>query len=362
MLSGRLQPANHASDPAPPEGRIELWSAWWWARAQACRRGDEAERVAAVQGFVLTRRQARECGLTDATIRRRVRRGIWCVPRRGVLGVVAVPDPAPGDYSATRLAERRRLALACAAAALINPGQTVSGGCAAVLHGLPVRHDPSAPQLTTVPVAKSSEVLRSATQGYRAAALVRAARLLPAEVGSWFGVPVTTPARTLVDLARHSRHDALVAADAALHEGLLQAADLDLALGRATGWPGVRRARGVLALASELAESPLESLARLAVHDSGLPMPQLQAELDAFGSVYRVDMIWPEQRVILELDGRLKYSADELWREKLRHEHLVRLGYTVLRATWFDIEHDWPATLARIRHALGLAMPAFPTV
>jgi hypothetical protein len=277
-----------------------------------------------------------------------------------VLGVVAVPEPAPDDYSATKLAERRRLALACAAAALINPGQTVSSGCAAVLHGLALRREPTAPQLTTVPVAKSSDELRSATQGYRAAALVRAARLLPAEVGSWFGVPVTTPARTLVDLARHSRHDAIVAADEALHEGLVDASDLDLALGRATGWPGVRRARGVLALASELAESPLESLARLAVHDSGLPMPHLQVELDAFGSVYRVDMIWPDHRVILELDGRFKYTDDELWREKLRHEQLVRLGYTVLRATWFDIEHDWPTTLGRIRYALGLATPAFP--
>ncbi len=46
---------------------------------------------------------------------------------------------------------------------------------------------------------------------------------------------------------------------------------LDDALAAARGWPGVRRARSVLALASPLAESPLESLVRLRLHDAGFP-------------------------------------------------------------------------------------------
>ena len=343
-------------------GKSEEWAHWWRLQALACRHGDPVERLAARQGFVLTRAHARACGLTDAAIRRRVRRGVWWVPRRGVLAVVAIPEPTTGDYSSIKLAERRRLALACTAAARAKPGQTISGNCAAVLYGLALWRDPVEPQLTTAPALRASPVTPSITQGRRAAALVRAATLRPAEIDAWFGAPITTRARTLVDLARHSRRDGLIAADAALHEGLVRSADIDRALVLARGWPGVRRARRVLARASPLAESPLETLTRLRLHDSGLPMPELQVEIDAFGTVYRVDMMWPAQRVVLEADGRLKHTGDELWREKVRQERLARLGYTVLRVMWSDVRDEWPATAARIARALAQTPPAFSSV
>jgi very-short-patch-repair endonuclease len=339
-------------------GAAAEWHAWWTARQAECARGGRPERLAARQGFVLTRAQARDCGLTDAAVRRRVRRGAWWGPRRGVLAVVMSPKPKANDFVSCRLAERRKLALAAAAAALVNPGQTVSGNSAAVLHGVPVRRDPTEPQLT----ADSS-----VTMGHRAAMLVRPARLRAAEIVHWFGVPVTSVPRTLVDLARHDRRDGLIAADAALHEGLTTSEAIDRAVRRARGWPGVRRARRTLALASPLAESPLESLTRLRLHDSGLPMPELQLWVGARGSRYRVDMIWPEQRVIIEVDGRVKYAGaaaegDALWAEKLRQEYLSRLGYTVLRVMWSDIDASWPATLARIQRALGLAQMPSPMV
>ena len=138
--------------------------------------------------------------------------------------------------------------------------------------------------------------------------------------------------------------------------------NLVVARGRSEEWAcWVRRARRVLALASPLAESPLETLTRLRLHDSGLPMPELQVEVDAFGTVYRVDMMWPAQRVVLEADGRLKYTGDELWREKVRQERLARLGYTVLRVMWSDVRDEWPATAARIARALAQTPPAFPS-
>jgi very-short-patch-repair endonuclease len=64
-------------------------------------------------------------------------------------------------------------------------------------------------------------------------------------------------------------------------------------------------------------------------------------------------MLWPHQRLIVEVDGRVKYTADELWREKRRQERLERLGYRVVRVMWSDVVHDWPATLRRILDALG---------
>ena len=71
------------------------------------------------------------------------------------------------------------------------------------------------------------------------------------------------------------------------------------------------------------------------------------------GRTDRVDALWRAQRVVLEMDGRVKYAGEELWREKRRQERLARLGYVVIRILWSDVVRDWPATLVRIRTALG---------
>jgi very-short-patch-repair endonuclease len=115
----------------------------------------------------------------------------------------------------------------------------------------------------------------------------------------------------------------------------------------------VRGAREVVALASPLAESPLESLVRLAVHDDGFPPPQLQVRI----ACYRVDLAWPAQRVIVEADGRVKYSGDELWREKRREHELRRHGYTVIRVLWSDLRAGWPVVRDMLATALSTASP-----
>lgn len=117
-------------------------------------------------------------------------------------------------------------------------------------------------------------------------------------------------------------------------------------------------------MASPSAESPLESLTRLALSDSRVPPPLLQALIHdpMLGCTYRVDMLWPQPRVILEIDGRVKYTADELWREKRRQERLERLGYRVLRVMWSDIAQDWPETRRRVLDALGRPAPPSPLV
>lgn len=188
---------------------------------------------------------------------------------------------------------------------------------------------------------------------------MRPATMEPEDITDWFGAPVTTPARTILDLARHDRRDGLMAADAALHERLVTAAALEHVGQRCSGWPGIRQARGVLALASPLAESPLESLTRLAVHDSGLPPPELQVVIDdpANGRRYRVDLMWRGRRLVLEADGKLKYTREELWREKRRELRLTRLGYRVERVTWADVVYDWPESVARLRALIA----AYPT-
>jgi very-short-patch-repair endonuclease len=174
---------------------------------------------------------------------------------------------------------------------------------------------------------------------------VHGARISPLEIGTWFGVRVTVVARTLADLARHSRRDAIIAADAALRERLATRDQIDSALARAAGWPGVRQARDVLALADPRAESPLESLTRLALHDDGFPQPELQVWIGR----YRVDMLFRRHNLVLESDGLAKYTPEELRREKRRELDLHRLGYRVERVIWADVVHRWRQTSTWLR-------------
>ncbi len=139
-----------------------------------------------------------------------------------------------------------------------------------------------------------------------------------------------------------------MAADAALHESLTTAAAVRDELTGAAGWPGVRQAREIVALAGGDAESPLESLVRLALHDDGFPPPKLQHWVAG----YRVDFLWPEYRLILEADGRVKYSGDEGWLEKTRQLALHRTDHVVERVVWHDVFGGWPEFSRRLRQLM----------
>jgi len=237
---------------------------------------------------------------------------------------------------------RARHAVLAAAAALGRPGHVVSGRSAAILHGLPTFAGPDVPELTGPP---------DATPGRRDNRHVRTAGISTTDVTSWFGVELTTPARTLVDLGRHDRRDAIMAMDAAWREGLVAPTQVEAALGDALRWPGIRQAREIWSLASPLAESPLESLTRLVLHDSGFPPPHLQVRIR--GTRLRVDLLWPIQRLVLEVDGLGKYTDAEARREKRRSQRLLALGLRVERITWDDIVRYWPQTRRWLSDALA---------
>jgi hypothetical protein len=325
-----------------PPGPMVRWQAWWQRAAERAAEDapGTAAALAATQGFAVTVAQARAAGITRAQARTNVANRVWQAPAPGVLAPIDIRDPDRW------LVARRTRTLAATAAALRNPGHVVCAASAADLHGLPTFSAADVPVLTAV----------RATLGRRGALHARGATLAPAEIESWFGAPVTTVARTVVDLARHDRRDGLIAADAAAHEGALPAAALHAALDRAAGWPGVRAAREVLALTSAKAESPLESLVRLALHDSGFPAPELQVEIRLPGRwrPYRADFLWPAQGLILEADGLGKYSERERQHERRRQAALRRAGYRLERVIWADVVDEWPATSALLRIALGL--------
>jgi very-short-patch-repair endonuclease len=310
---------------------VAAWQSWWCDQVS-----DETPllRLACRQGFVVATAQLRDEDWADHDLRREVRRGTWWVPARGTASPVVIGGQ---DH----LAQRRRHALRSTAAALVRPGHLISGKSAAILRGLPTMAVPRLPELTS----PDDDWL-----GHRATNHLRHAGIAAVDRDRWFGAPVTAVPRTLVDLARHDRRSAIMAADAALREELTTKRELEAALSRARGWPGVRQAREIAALADGDAESPLESIVRLALHDDGFPSPKLQRIVAG----YRVDFLWPEYRLILEADGRVKYSddawsqRDPLWNEKRRETALRRAGFEVERILWSDVFDGWDVMRQRL--------------
>ncbi len=146
----------------------------------------------------------------------------------------------------------------------------------------------------------------------------------------------------------------VVAADDALHRGLVTASQLSAVVEELQRWPHAGRAQTMLALADGRSESAGESRVRLALCLADIAVePQVVVE-DPPGSgvvVGRVDLLIAGTKIVVEFDGKVKYADGDpevLWREKKREDRLRRLGYTVIRVTWAELERP-AALLARIR-------------
>jgi hypothetical protein len=234
----------------------------------------------------------------------------------------------PASATATR---------AMAALATLGPGTVVSHETAAELHGLALLTNGPRLILSRPPGTGS----RSARQS---GILVHAAGLPAGDVGWRFGVPVTTVPRTVIDLARTlDFRSGLVVADSALRQHLTAKRELRDALSTCRRWPGASKAAEVVEFADGLAESVLESLARVVFRDLGLPPPELQVEIrDADGQfIGRVDFLWRKYRTIAEVDGALKYDDRGRARAQLRRDKLLRAAdYEVEHFTWRDVVHE----------------------
>ncbi len=148
------------------------------------------------------------------------------------------------------------------------------------------------------------------------------------------GVPVTSLARTVVDISRTESLDtALVVADAALRRrehpvaGLPHLAptraDLERELARVPRFHGERRAERVIALADGRAQLPGETLSRLTMLRLGVPAPVLQHRIvGASGLNYDLDFYWPGQNIGGEFDGKAKY-LDPRYRNGRTPEQVV---------------------------------------
>jgi hypothetical protein len=175
------------------------------------------------------------------------------------------------------------------------------------------------------------------------------------------GRPATAPAWTAVEVARGLRRPrALATLDAALRSRTCTAAGLWRAALEQSGRRGIVAVRDLIPLADGRAESPMESEARLAMLDGGLPVPELQYEIvDGNGELRRLDFAWPDCRVAVEYDGMHWHSgADAMRRDRRRYTALQDIGWMVIPIVFEDVRYRSYDFVARIDAQLRRAEAA----
>jgi hypothetical protein len=182
--------------------------------------------------------------------------------------------------------------------------------------------------------------------------LHRARRVHPADRAEVDGIPVTSVARTLLDLAAVVPSRRLErAVDAAKRLQLFDLREIDRLLERSRG----RRGRRALIAAigayrpSGLLRSELERLFLDAFRDAGLPQPST----NLFVAGEEVDAVWPDSRLVVEFDSHEFHRTRAAFeRDRIRDAQLQRAGYRVLRFTHRRLESEPAAIVDTVRALL----------
>jgi very-short-patch-repair endonuclease len=166
-------------------------------------------------------------------------------------------------------------------------------------------------------------------------------------------LPVTTPERTLFDLATVLPiTDLERAIGRAERAGLVQIAELTRRLAAGTGQRGAAAIRSLLEVAEVPALTRSEAEDRLLelVRRGRLRRPRVNAKLRG----YEVDFLWADERVVVEVDGFAFHSSQRAFsRDRRRDAELAAAGFRVLRFTWDDVAKQPEATLVILTRALA---------
>ena len=290
---------------------------------------------------VFTSQHALAAGLTKGQIRQRVRGGRWRVLARGVYTVLPAPR-AHDDFGALREEHELR----AVAAALSFPGACVCLHSSAVIRGLPLWRPLPGDVAVNVPFGKWN--------GTTPDVVVHRMTLAEDHV-EVLRVPVTTVARTCIDIARLlSLADGLAVSDHALRLGLTTSGELEDVARNSVDGRGRGRGLEVAAQANPLRESPAESASWAYFMRHGVPLPQPQVVILARDGrfIARVDFWWEGSKVVGECDGRMKYqSPEDIYAEKRREDELRAEGLSVIRWGPRDLATDRLAQRLRRFHS-----------
>jgi hypothetical protein len=237
--------------------------------------------------------------------------------------------------------------LRCRAAALLMPATAALGArSAAALLGAPA---PGYADPVTVVVPAGEQWRGPAGVRVHRAPLRRAD-----VVGRDDGLRHTTSLRTAWDVAAlEGTATAVGVLDALVRSGHLDPAHLRHLVADGVGRWGVRRVRRAFELVDGRSESPPESWVRVACALGGVPAPVPQFDVVEDGVwLGRVDLAWPEARLVVEYEGEYHFDGLQIARDDVRLRRLVAAGWRVIRLAAHDLR-DMDAVVRRIAAELA---------
>jgi hypothetical protein len=291
------------------------------------------------QWGVVSLAQLGALGIGARAAQRRAQAGKLRRIYRGVYAVGGAVLPREGRWLAA--------VMAC------GPGAVLSHGSAAVHWNL-LAYEPPRPEVTAPASRKGAPGIR----------LHRSHSLAAQDITQHQGIPTTTLARTVLDIAAqvppHHLERALAQAER------LQLYDhraLQDLIARANGHRATKRLTEAIAGDPQFTRSELEALMNKLARDHGLPRPVCNTSVLAHdGTPYEVDCYFPTHRVVVETDGwethRTRHAFES---DRAKDAALTAAGYIVVRFTWRQLRHD-PQTVAdRLIAILRQRGPASPT-
>ena len=285
--------------------------------------------IAAGQHGVITRAQLVAGGLGRRAIEHRIARGRLHRLHRGVYAV--------GHLALAPRAREHAAVLAYGSGAVLS---FLAAG------GLWVLGTGESP-IVDVTVAARNPGRRPGIRVHRVAALD------PRDVGVVHGIPITAPARTLLDLGGIlPGHRLRRAFDEAQVRRLTTRAELHAACERAPRHRGIAAVRALLEENNEPVLTRSEAEERLlALIDAGeLPRPEVNVHIAG----HEVDFLWRGQGLVVEVDGFAFHSGRAAFeRDRRRDADLGATGLRVVRVTWRRIVGEPEALLVRLAQALA---------
>jgi very-short-patch-repair endonuclease len=284
-------------------------------------------RVAARQSGVVARRQLVALGLSRGSIEKRVTAGRLHRIHRGVYAV--------GHPAVSRTGRLMAAVLAC--------GEGAVGS-----------HRSAGEQWGIHPWNGAIEVTTPSGRGRRVPGFLAHRAAVPATDRTTLGgIPITTPGRTLVDLAdvlsRRATERAIDQADYLR----LDCSGMSPIAGRPGRWK-LERIIESHRVGSTMTRSDAEERFLALCREQGLPDPEINVHLEG----HEVDFLWRDHGVVVEVDGFASHGTRAAFeRDRTRDSELIAAGYQPLRMTFRQLVNEPREVVARVNRVLALRLP-----
>jgi very-short-patch-repair endonuclease len=279
--------------------------------------------LAAAQWGVLSLDELRSCGLSRDAVETRVHNGHLHPLYRGVYAV--------GHANLTREGAFLAAVKAC------GPNAVLSHFSAAALYGL-VRWDHRYPEVTTT--------TRRRHRG------IRVHRTTELDARHHQGIPVTTPARTLIDLAGTLDYRALRRAVREAQRKLVTPRQILATLDRLGPRPGSANLTKILTTGHAPTRSELEDTVLDLILNAGFQRPDINQPIQRAGRTIVPDFRWPNHHLVIEADGA-EWHDDPVTRQDDADKQAIleAAGERVIRITWAQAITHRTQTVKRIKAA-----------